>query len=342
MSRLAQVLAALVLFLSALPLLGQGGRSLDLTVNDVGLSIGDSPRVIGLRLNYRDRQLEEVSGVNATIWSPFKDTGHVRGLALGLPMTGARRIDGFAVGLAGIEASEAMHGIAIGGIGAGSGGDINGIAIGGIGLGAGGHLRGVAIGGIGTGAGGNVRGIAIGGLGVGAGGHAEGLLIGGLGVGAGGNVRGVLLAAGGVGAGGSLTGLKIAGLGLGAGGNVTGVQIAGIGMGAGGALQGISIAGVGLGAVTIEGLAVAPAMGAQDIRGVVIAPAYLRVENGGTMTGLSVSAFNRIQGTQRGLAIGLLNIADRLDGVQIGLLNIARNKSPGTRVLPLVNFARDR
>ncbi|HVD61214.1 MAG TPA: hypothetical protein VNC11_10125, partial [Gemmatimonadaceae bacterium] len=67
--------------LSAVPHLA--AQSLDLTVHDVGLSIGDSRRVTGLRLNYRDRRMERVDGVNITLWSPYRDNhGVVNGLAL--------------------------------------------------------------------------------------------------------------------------------------------------------------------------------------------------------------------------------------------------------------------
>src|SRR4051794_25621708 len=92
--------AALSLFALA-PAFAQG---LDLTVNHVGIGIGDVPRVIGLRLNYRDRVMERVDGVNATIWMPYGDggTGEVRGLALGLPATGAARIYGIATGMLGV------------------------------------------------------------------------------------------------------------------------------------------------------------------------------------------------------------------------------------------------
>src|SRR3954467_9580109 len=79
--------------LAAIPASAQG---LDLTVNHVGIGIGDVPRVIGLRLNYRDRHLERVDGINATIWSPYDSGGRgvVNGLALGVPVTGAAQING--------------------------------------------------------------------------------------------------------------------------------------------------------------------------------------------------------------------------------------------------------
>ena len=110
--------------------LAQDNRSLDLTVDGVGISIGDSRRVTGLRLNYRDRYLEEVNGVNATIWAPYENPrGIVRGLALGLPATGARRIDGIALGILGVGAAETIRGLGVGGIGLGVGEDLRGIAL---------------------------------------------------------------------------------------------------------------------------------------------------------------------------------------------------------------------
>ncbi|WP_397547115.1 hypothetical protein ABUL39_01250 [Rhodothermus marinus] len=65
-------------------------QALELTIHRVGLSIGDSRRVIGVRLNFRDRRLEHVDGVNATIWAPYQPVrGVVHGMALGLPLTGS-------------------------------------------------------------------------------------------------------------------------------------------------------------------------------------------------------------------------------------------------------------
>lgn len=60
-------------------------RSLDLTVNHTGLSIGDSRRVNGLRINIRDTRLERVNGINATVLVPAKRShGDVYGVAVGL------------------------------------------------------------------------------------------------------------------------------------------------------------------------------------------------------------------------------------------------------------------
>jgi hypothetical protein len=331
---------AAICSLAAVPSAAQEPRSLDLTVNDVGISIGDSRRVVGLRLNFRDRHLEEAVGINATIWTPFEYTGIVRGLALGLPATGARRIDGIAAGLFGVGVSESVRGLTVAGIGVGAGDEVRGIAISGIGLGAGEGVRGIAIGGIGVGAGGGVRGLTIGGVGVGAGGEASGILVGGVGVGVGGVLRGLSIAGVGVGAGESVEGVTITGVGTGAGGDVTGLQIAGIGIGSGGTLRWLSIAGIGIGASSIEGIAVAPAVGTHQARALVLAPAYFRITDGGRVNGVNVSALNDVRGTQQGLAIGIFNYARHLDGLQLGVLNYAANKPRGTRLLPVLNYAR--
>jgi len=53
---------------------------------------------------------------------------------------------------------------------------------------------------------------------------------------------------------------------------------------------------------------------------------------------VSVSAFNQIRRVQTGISIGLVNYARELHGVQVGLLNIARNNASPFRVLPLLNL----
>ena len=52
---------------------------------------------------------------------------------------------------------------------------------------------------------------------------------------------------------------------------------------------------------------------------------------------MSVGAYNRVRGTQVGLSIGIYNSARVLKGVQIGVLNRARNNKPPFRWLPILN-----
>lgn len=306
------------------------------------LSIGHHPRVDGIRINYRDREVDLVRGANITIWSPYEDFsgGPVIGAAIGLPITVAGDIRGIGLGLAGVGAEENMHGIMLGGLGVGAGGDLRGLALGGVGLGAGGNLRGIAVGGIGTGIGGDLRGLAVGGIGTGVGGSVRGIAVGGVGVGAGGNVRGITVGGIGVGAGGSIRGISIGGVGVGAGNGIHGITVGGIGVGTGGTASGITVAGLGVGAPRIRGGAAAMIVGTENARGVVIAPALFRTERGGRLTGASLSSVNAIRGTQHGLTIGLVNYAERLQGVQIGAININKGASGPFKVLPIINVGR--
>lgn len=300
---------ALVTVLTATTVAAQDGRrSLDLTVNHVGISIGDSREVTGLRINWRDTRLERVDGMNITVWKPAKSShGDVRGFAIGVPFTGGRSITGFAAGF-GVEAEESLRGISLSAIGSGAGSDIRGIHIGGIGMGAGGDIRGIGVGGIGAGAGGSIRGVMVGGIGVGAGGNGRGIIVGGIGAGVGGD----------------FTGMAAGGIGIGVGGTLRGIAVGGIGVGAS-AVRGIAIAGVGV--------------GGKDLTGVFLSPITVKLADDGVLRGIAVSAFNDgRRGEQRGLMIGILNIANQLHGVQLGVLNIARGNPKGRRVLPLVNW----
>jgi hypothetical protein len=67
--RLRNVLLTFGLAVAPARLLAQPSYR-DLTVNDVGIAIGDAPRVTGLRINFRDRYLQRVNGVNITVWTP--------------------------------------------------------------------------------------------------------------------------------------------------------------------------------------------------------------------------------------------------------------------------------
>ncbi|MEQ9104928.1 MAG: hypothetical protein RIE53_09525 [Rhodothermales bacterium] len=296
---------ALLMLLLALPGTTRA-QSVGITVNDVGVSIGDSEELTGLRLNYRDRNLRRVNGMNVTIWSPYEPwTGDVSGIAVGLPLTGARNITGIGWGLFGVGAEQDMEGIAWGGLGIGAGRDLSGVMLGGLGVGTGRDIAGIAMGGLGVGAGEDMTGIALAGIGAGVGGD--------------------------------MFGIMMAGIGLGAGGDMTGISLSGFASGAGGTMKGIHMASFALGATALEGLFVTGfAAGASDFTGLAVAPGYFRIDDG-THHGLSVSAVSDIRGTQQGVTIGLFNYARNLSGVQIGILNYARNKNR-FKVMPLINF----
>jgi hypothetical protein len=319
-----------------------------------GIGFGNLPTFTGIRFNFKDRYVEKINGLNVTIWQSKNDsdqTGTVNGISLGLPMAmGHENQNGVSVGVFGVAATQSLSGINIGGLGAGAGQNMTGFNFGGLGIGTGKDLRGINIGGLGAGAGGNVAGINLGGLGIGAGGSLTGFSFGGLGVGSGGNVTGVSLAGLGIGAGENLTGFSFALVGIGAGQRIRGINVAGVGIGAGQEMKGINVAGVGVGSPKVKGLAVALAVGGVDVTGIMIAPAFFRVGGGnhkdedgvessedGVMKGLSISAYNRIKGEQRGVALGIVNYTKRIKGFQFGLINIVRDNPKGLRVLPIFN-----
>ena len=109
-------------------------------------------------------------------------------------------------------------------------------------------------------------------------------------------------------------------------------------VGTGGPLVGLGIGGLGVGSrEAIRGLAVGgAALGARRLTGLGVAGGYAYVGKG-TLRGATIAAITHVNGTQRGLTIGLLNYARELHGVQIGLLNVARNNSFWTTILPGVN-----
>jgi hypothetical protein len=276
--------------------------------NNVGLGVGDVPKMGGIRINYRDLALEEVHGVNITVFKAHSDAkqSYVQGAAIGVPFTSATRFDGLVVGLLGFTADRHLRGIGIAPVGIGSGGSMDGLLIGGIGLGGGGNLSGVGVGGLGIGMGGNVKGLMIGGLGVAGSGSAHGIIIGGLGVGMGGDIRGFSFGA--------------------------------VGVGSGTSIDGIAIGGIGVGAPVVHGLMVSGiAGGAHDVHGAAVTGVWFRIDKG-ELRGFSAAGYNQVNGTQHGLTIGIVNLAQELHGAQIGLVNIAYNNSKWRKVLPLFNW----
>lgn len=357
MFKMTRISAVLFFFLiSITPAWSQG---VGIPSKKGGIGFGNLPHFTGIRLNFIDRNVEKITGVNVTVWNvknSDEQTGIMRGIAVGLPMAmGVETQNGISVGVFGVGAKKNLSGINIGGLGVGAGGSVSGLNIGGLGIGAGENLRGINLALLGVGSGGKVSGFNFGGLGVGAGGDLSGINIGGLGVGSGGNLSGVNIGGIGVGSGGNVTGLNIAAVGLGAGGRMRGLNIAGIGLGSGESLEGISIACVAAGSPAVTGLAIAPVVGGLKVKGIIIAPAWMRVGGDkpkkkdvadssyvanvqeGEFTGISVSAFNRVLGTQKGVSLGVVNYTKRIRGVQFGLINIVRENPRGLRVLPVFN-----
>ena len=135
------VAALATLLIAAAPLAAQSSGGILIGAEGFGIGIGDVPQVTGVRINWRDRGLRQVVGVNATVLgpkAPADSVARVAGLALGLPITGADEIDGIGVALGGVAVGDGLDGLAVGGLGVGAGGSLRGITVGGLGVGAGG------------------------------------------------------------------------------------------------------------------------------------------------------------------------------------------------------------
>ena len=104
-------------------------------------------------------------------------------------------------------------------------------------------------------------------------------------------------------------------------------------------MKGVGLAVGGIAAPSIKGINAALFVGGEEAKGIQVAPAYFRVqgEEEASMTGVSISAFNHIKGSQRGLAIGIFNYANECKGIQIGILNHIASNPRGLRWLPLIN-----
>ena len=169
----------LLLPLLAAPFPARAG-SLDLAVGGVGLSLGNSSRITGVRVNLVDEEVRRVTGINLTLWKARRNPDAViQGAALGLVGPYARRLDGIALGGLFAITEQDLSGIAVGGIGVDAGRDIQGIGVGLGGVVAVRHLNGIALAGARAGARGDVHGAAVTAGLASAGGRARGILAGG-------------------------------------------------------------------------------------------------------------------------------------------------------------------
>ena len=291
--------------------------SIDLTVNDIGLSVGDSPRTIGLRLNYLDRQMVEVKGINATIWGSER-VGDVGGLALGLPVTAARTITGVGASVVGVRAADSLRGIMIGGawLEAGRGrrpgdldvprGGIDGVAIAPAMIVRDGRLRGIAVGGaiVNRPTNGSARELT--------------------------GIQGLTVAAGWADTDGPLKGLTVAGI-YADGESAKWVSLAGLALTARGDVDGISTGGVAVAGGHIRGLTIASGVvhSKSDIAGVSITGGLLSARS--DIRGINIAAIAAAREAINGVtATGLSISARQIRGVAItGVTTAARDEITG-------------
>jgi hypothetical protein len=121
---------------------------------------------------------------------------------------------------------------------------------------------------------------------------------------------------------------------------VSGVNIAGLGVVGLERVRWLSLTAGGIeSARRIEGFALgAYRVKSPEITGASLSALMVRTRD---LHGLAVASYTRVRGTQRGVSIGLFNDANRLHGVQIGLLNRVRRSDGSSSILPLVNARFD-
>jgi len=283
------------------------GPALRLMAGHTGLAIGNVPRVNGVRINWSDRHLEEVNGVNFTLWRTAdggRAGGRIQGVAAGL-MPAAGMIRGVGVGLAAVV---------------GESGGLEGFHAAGLALVGGESLRGAQLAGLATISGGSMQGAQAAGLSVIAESGMRGVQAAGLAVVSGADLAGAQAAGLAILSSGSAQGLQLAGLAVVADGGLQGIQASGAVLASQGPVRGVTVTGFRIRAPEVSGLSAT--VGWVDTR---------------ELRGISVAGYHRVDGIQTGLAVGVYNSADQLRGIQLGLLNRAGNNRSPFRYLPFLN-----
>jgi len=312
--------------------------SVGLTPGGYGVALGHAPRVNGLRINWSDRELERVNGVNLTLWRASGQGvgGSVNGLALGLVAPQAGHLRGLSLGTAAVVGERGVAGIAAAGAAVVSGGPMTGVGVSPIAVVAGGGVRGVQAGGLAAVSSGPARGVQLGGLAAVSGGSLTGGSVAGLAVVTDGHMHGAGLAGLALVSGGALRGVHAAGLAVVAGEDISGFTAGGVAVVSGGAIRGVTLGGLG-GVVAGESVGWVTAAGyrvkAPRVDGLTAAAGWVDT---GSLQGVSVAAYHRV-GEQRGLVVGGYNHTRRLTGVQLGLLNRVDENPHPFRYLPVLN-----
>jgi hypothetical protein len=337
----------------------RAGPGLSLSVKGWGLALGNVPRINGVRINWRDRYLEEVNGLNITLWHPIdlpKDApgGTVNGVSLGLFAPAADRLNGINIGGVAVLARDRLWGVNLGGLAAVSEGTLTGLNFGTLAVVGERSVTGVSLGGLAVVSTGPVRGLNVGGLAVVSEEGLTGVSVGALAaVVAQGPIRGFQFGGLAVVSERELWGFQAAGLATMTAGEVTGISLAGLAVVAEDRITGLSIGGLAVVSqgpirwLQAGGLAVASEesvsgitlagyrIHAPRLTGLALSIVHMTPTD---LTGIGIGGYNDVRGVQKGITIGLLNRARELHGVQIGLFNYAENNPPFFRYLPVLNL----
>jgi hypothetical protein len=147
------------------------GKALNIPFRKYGLSIGNSREFNGIRINFADKNVKRINGLNVTFWlRKYKNySSAVNGISIGVIPTGGS-MQPINIGILGLGASpKNLNGLSLAGFIIGSGGCINGLSLCGLIISADGNgskISGITMAGLGLSAAKAVNGLAIGGLGV--------------------------------------------------------------------------------------------------------------------------------------------------------------------------------
>ena len=309
----------------------------NLAIHNTGLSIGNSTTFTGLRLNWRDFRLEHIHGLNITLWRPGDHVGgEITGLATGVFGPGAGRLQGIAVGPLAVIAEDGLTGLGASGLAVVTGGRSRGIALAGLATVAGGSTTGISVGGLALVAGGDTRGLNVGGLATVSGQELIGINASALATVSGQEMRGVSVSGLATVSGQDMRGINVAGLALVSGQDLRWLNIGGLAVVGGGRIDGVSLSVGGVESGAVRGLALGGyRVKAREAEGLMTSALYTRTRY---LTGVAVAPYNRVRALQVGLTIGVVNDATELHGVQVGVVNIARNNRGWKRVLPVLNL----
>ena len=197
------VLSIFILLIGKFSLSAQNTFSNNMSLNfptkKYGISIGNSHDFTGIRINFADKNVNKINGLNVTFWTKRSNQNViVNGISAGvLPTAGT--MQPISLGLLGVGTAKNLNGLSVGGFVIGSGGNINGLSISGLLTMADGDnsaISGIAMSGMGIGAHKAINGLAVGGLAVGTDGNISGIATGLAYIAAGKNFQGIAITGG--------------------------------------------------------------------------------------------------------------------------------------------------
>ena len=173
------------------------GRALNIPFGKYGVSIGNSYRFNGIRINFADSNVQRINGLNLTLWTKFKSVYNkdatINGISIGV-ITSLKRMQPLNIFILGAAGVESLNGISVAGIGIASA-RINGLGIGGAMLG-GEVINGITVSGLFSFCENSINGFNISGLAALSSGDINGIAAGIAGVYSAGTIRGMAITAG--------------------------------------------------------------------------------------------------------------------------------------------------